>query len=216
MASIIGYITLKSITISQHKKNLQNSISLIELQNIENLQEYVKKVNQRTSLRVTIISEDGIVLAESLVDAIYMNNHSSRYEILRADEETFSHSVRESKTIKDKFLYVAKKVRYKDSSIYIRVSVSLETIMNEFYFLFLNLFLLFLLFFVLAFYILKKMSEKVVFDITQIINYLDEVSRKNYAAVIKVKYFYEFLQISLTLKNLVKRLHSRDKKKTKK
>ena len=216
MASIIGYITLKSITITQHKKNLQNSISLIELENIKNLQEYVKKVSQGTNLRVTMISEDGVVLAESLVEAANMDNHSLRYEILRADKETFAHSVRESKTVKADFLYVAKKVSYKDGSIYIRLSMSLETIMSEFYFLFLKLFLLFLLFFVLAFYVLKKMNEKLVFDITQITKYLDEVSKKNYGAVIKVKYFYEFLQISLTLKNLVKRLHSRDKKKTKK
>ncbi|HLD22313.1 MAG TPA: HAMP domain-containing sensor histidine kinase, partial [Sulfuricurvum sp.] len=45
--------------------------------------------------------------------------------------------------------------------------------------------------------------------------YLDEVSAKNYRAVLKPEYFREFLQISIMLKNLVKKLHNRDKQKRK-
>ena len=59
------------------------------------------------------------------------------------------------------------------------------------------------------------MSQRIVYDISQITNYLDEVSNKNYKAVIKTKYFYEFLQISLLLKNLVKKLSKNEKKKAK-
>lgn len=59
------------------------------------------------------------------------------------------------------------------------------------------------------------MSERIVYDIVQITKYLDEISNKNYKATIKTKYFYEFLQISLLLKNLVKKLHHRDKQKRK-
>lgn len=185
MASAIGYITLKSVTIQQHKRNLQNSIFLIELENVENLQEYVKYVSKTSELRVTIISEDGSTLAESRASGL-------------------------------DYLEVMKKVNYGDGSIYIKLSMSLDGVMGEFYSLFLRLFLLFLFAFTLAFFLLKKMNEKIVFDIAQIINYLDEVTNKNYSAVIKIKHFKEFLQISLMLKNLVKRLHSKDKKKTKK
>jgi signal transduction histidine kinase len=53
------------------------------------------------------------------------------------------------------------------------------------------------------------------YDIEQLTNYLDEISNKNYKAIIKTKYFYEFLQISLLLKNLVKKLSNRDKQKRK-
>jgi len=184
VASIIGYITLKSVTIEQHKKHLQNSISLIELKNVENLQEYVKKVAQSTELRVRITSEDGSLLAGS-------------------------------KVLKSDFLDVAKKVSYKDEFIYIKLYTSLDAIMDEFYFLFLQLFFLFLIVFILAFYISKKISEKILLDIADIRNYLEEISKKNYSAVIKTRYFYEFLQISLKLKNIVKRLHSKDKQKRK-
>jgi hypothetical protein len=60
------------------------------------------------------------------------------------------------------------------------------------------------------------MSEKISYDIEQITNYLDEITKKNYGAVIKIEYFYEFLQIALIVKNLVKKLHSKDKLKRKK
>ncbi|EQB39890.1 hypothetical protein M947_04735 [Sulfurimonas hongkongensis] len=217
VASLIGYMTLKSTIINHNEKNLQNSISLIELelQNIENLQEYATKVSQTTELRVTMIDKDGKIIAESLADESTMDNHSSRYEILHADRDSFAHAIRYSKTLKVDFLYVAKAVKYRDSSIYIRLSMRLDTIMSEFYSLYSKLFLLFLVVVVLAFYISKRMSEKVLLDIAQITNYLDEISSKNYKAVIKIKYFYEFLQISLMLKNLVKKLHSRERQKRK-
>jgi len=216
VASIIGFAILKSVTIAQHKKYLQNSISLIELKKVENLQEYTKKVSQATGLRVTIISEDGSVLAESLSDVSHMDNHSSRNEISQASKGSFAHAKRESKTLNTDFLYVAKKVSYRDDSIYIRLSVGIEAIMSEFNSLFFLLFLSFLFIFALAFYISKKMSEKISYDIEQITNYLDEITKKNYGAVIKIEYFYEFLQIALIVKNLVKKLHSKDKLKRKK
>lgn len=69
--------------------------------------------------------------------------------------------------------------------------------------------------FVLSFiyFIIKKMSDKLSQDIKEFLNYLEEVSNKNYQAVIKIKYFYEFLEMSLRLKNIVKRLNNKDSKK---
>ncbi len=60
-----------------------------------------------------------------------------------------------------------------------------------------------------------KISKKAHYDILQITHYLDQISAKNYRAVLKPEYFREFLQISIMLKNLVKKLHNRDKQKRK-
>ena len=67
----------------------------------------------------------------------------------------------------------------------------------------------------IALIITSKISKRVSYDISQISNYLNEISNKNYKAVIKTQYFSEFLQISLLLKNLLKKLANRDKKKRK-
>jgi signal transduction histidine kinase len=187
----------------------------LELQKIENLDKYASAVKKNTKLRVTIIDANGVVIAESNADKSTMDNHSSRYEIMKANKDEFSHITRYSKTVRVDYLYVAKKIVYKNKDIYIRLSMSLAQVMSDFYSLWSKLALLFLAVLLIAFYASKKMSAKILYDIEQITNFLDEVSNKNYNAIIKTKYFYEFLQISLMLKNLVKKLSSRDKKKRK-
>lgn len=217
ITSVIGYIALKSIVVEHNKNHLKHAIELIEieLKNIDSLDDFVMQINNKTSLRVTIIAEDGVVLAESNADKREMDNHSSRFEIMQSNNQDYGDITRYSKTVKADFLYVAKKIAYKNGHIYVRLSMNLAQIMSDFYSLWIRLFFIFLGIVILATYISKKMSQRIVYDITQITNYLDEVSNKNYKAVIKTKYFYEFLQISLLLKNLVKKLSKNEKKKAK-
>jgi len=187
----------------------------LELQNIDDLEQYAFNIKSNTDLRVTVVDITGVVIAESNADKDAMDNHAKRYEIMQASEDEFSHVLRYSKTLKVDFLYVAKKYIHKENPIYIRLSISLAQVMSDFYSLWSKLALLFIFIVVVAFYASKKMSEKIVYDIGQITSFLDEISDKNYKAVIKTEYFYEFLQISLMLKNLVKKLSSRDKQKRK-
>ncbi len=217
ISSIISYISLKSSIIDNNKIHLQHAISLIELEldDIDDLDSYVQKVAESTGLRMTVVNDDGVVIAESNFDKKNMDNHANRYEIMKSNQETFAHVVRYSNTLKVDFLYVAKKITYKGEKVYLRLSMDLGQIMSEFYSLWSKLITAFVVIFLIAFYISKQMSERIVYDINQITKYLDEISNKNYKAVIKTKYFYEFLQISLMLKNLVKKLSNRDKQKQK-
>ncbi len=217
ISSLISYITLKSIIIEHNKKHLHNAIVLMqfELDNIDNLDAYVTKVNKNTNLRVTIIDEKGVVIAESNADKKNMDNHGSRYEVMQANKKDFANITRYSNTLKVDFLYMAKKTTYRDKNIYIRLSMNLGQIMSDFYSLWSKLSLAFIIVIFISFYISKKMSEKIFYDIEQITKYLDEISNKNYKAVVKTKNFYEFLQISLMLKNLVKKLSNREKQKRK-
>ncbi len=217
IVSVISYVALKDIIIEHNKNHLRHAIELmeIELSSVKNLDEYAAEIHKKTSLRVTIVSDDGLVLVESNMDKKEMDNHSSRYELMQANTHKFGDVVRYSDSVKSDFLYVAKKVNYQERAIYIRLSMSLAQIMYDFYSLWMKLFVIFIIVLVIAAYVSKQMSLKVVYDIEQIANYLDEVSNKNYKSVIKTKYFYEFLQISLLLKNLVKKLSKNEKKKIK-
>ena len=67
--------------------------------------------------------------------------------------------------------------------------------------------------FTVVFYLLKRKKEKIIYDTQKLISYLQELNDKNYEAVFKTKYIAEFLQIEILLKNIIKRLHKRDKKK---
>jgi len=69
------------------------------------------------------------------------------------------------------------------------------------------LFILFIL------YILHKKLDE---DIDAIVYYLKKIDAKEYNAKLKIKNYLEFLEISLLLKNLVKRVYAKDKKNSKK
>ncbi|MDD3476161.1 MAG: ATP-binding protein [Sulfurimonas sp.] len=217
ITSIISYLTLKSIVIEHNKNHLKHAIEImdLELNSVNDLDKYIADIYEKTSLRTTVVDEAGNVLADSEANKVQMDNHAQRFEIIESNTKEYGYIIRYSKTLKMDFLYVAKKITYKDRESYIRVSMSLAQIMDDFYSLWIKLFFIFMGILFIALLISKRMSRKVVYDIEQITNYLDEISDKNYKAIIKTKYFYEFLQISLLLKNLVKKLSKQEKKKSK-
>jgi two-component system, OmpR family, phosphate regulon sensor histidine kinase PhoR len=187
----------------------------LELDRVQNLDIFAKKVHEVTGLRLTFIAKDGLVLAESNREKEEMDNHLLREEIRNIKDQNHGVSIRYSKSVKEDFLYVATHSSYQDKIIYTRLAMSLEQVMSDFYSLWSRLIFVFLFIIAIAFYFTKAMSDRILYDIKQITCYLDEVSNKNYKAILKTKYFFEFLQISLILKNLVKKLSNRDKKKRK-
>jgi len=72
----------------------------------------------------------------------------------------------------------------------------------------LALFILFMIYFSM-----RSIRSELMEDVENFQGYLDEISNKNYQTVIIIKYFHEFLEMSLSLKNVVKRLNNRDTKK---
>ncbi len=217
ITSLISYFALKNSIVEHNKTHLKNSIQIVDLglDNVNNLDEYVSDIHKKTSLRTTIIDENGSILAESNADKAQMDNHLQRFEVMESNTKEYGYIIRYSNTVEADFLYVAKKIVYKNRDIYIRLSMSLAQIMDDFYSLWMKLIFIFIGILIIATIVSQKMSKKVVYDIEQITSYLDEISNKNYKAIIKTKYFYEFLQISLLLKNLVKKLSKNEKKKSK-
>ncbi len=217
LASVASYITLKDIVVEYYEDHLKSSIALIalELNTVESLDTYVKKAHRATGLRITVIDTNGNVIAESNTDKQHMENHANRAEVMASNSQKFGMSTRYSKTLKTDFLYVSKRIIWQQHPIYLRLSISLERIMHNFYALWRNLLIIFALMTLIAIVVSLKMSKRIRYDIMQITQYLDAISNKNYKAVVKTRYFNEFLQISLLLKNLVKKLASREKQKRK-
>jgi signal transduction histidine kinase len=189
ISSLITYVSIKSIIIEHNQNYLQNVISLVNIdaKTTNNLDKFVKNIHKKTNLRVTIMDFDGVVIAESYTNKI-----------------TSSDS-----------LYVTKKIIYKKQVVFLRISKSLETIMQSLYDLWLKLTIVLILIVLSVLYMANGMSKRVVYDIEQITSYLSEISSKNYQAVIKIKYFKEFLHIALLLKDLVKKLDKKSRQKRK-
>ncbi|QFR49764.1 sensor histidine kinase [Sulfurimonas lithotrophica] len=217
LTSIVSYVGLKSIIVSYNTENLKNVIKISAdfLTKVESLEKFSQKIHDKTKYRVTIIDADGKVIVETNEDKTTMDNHSHRYEVMMANKLEFGESVRYSKTIGVDFLYVAKKIIYKDKSYTLRLSMGLAKVLSHFYELSIKIGLIYIFILVISFYTSNRMSQKIIEDIGRIKVYLDEISNKNYKANLKVKYFHEFLEISLLLKNLVKKLDKRDRQKRK-
>ena len=217
IASVITYVTLRSIIVTHNEEDLMQEIEVIGLllEQSGNLERLATEVHQRTGARVTIVNADGNVLAESDYQKEEMESHLNRFEIMQSNSRPYGVSIRYSQTLNTDFLYVAKVTEYRGDKIYLRLSRSLDQVLKSFYALTSRLLLALLFFVVIALLISYSISKKIRYDILQIITYLDEIANKNYKAVIKTRHFGEFLQISLQLKNLVKKLSSRERQKRK-
>jgi signal transduction histidine kinase len=214
VSSGISYYALKSVILENSKKELIDIVNIVDLnlENVDNLSKYINSIHTVADRRITIIDENGKVLAETNFNKEKMENHLHRIEVMQAKKSTYGSSVRFSTTLNTQFLYVAK---HTDSKKYIRVAQNLDSIEKEFYAIYIKIIIVYVIFIFIALVITSKISKRVNYDVNQISDYLSEIANKNYKAVIKTKYFSEFLQISLLLKNLVKKLANRDKKKRK-
>lgn len=217
VASVISYLTLKTMIIDDGKSDLIRSISLLEPLVIasQDLDRLAAETAKKTAYRVTIVNESGVVIAESNTNKKSMENHSGRIEIMHALTEPYGVTIRYSDTLKTNFIYVAKKITTPKQTLFFRLSMSLDRVMDHFYALWLKLFAAFSVLMIFSLIIAYNISKKARHDITQITRYLDDISAKNYKSILKPEYFREFLQISILLKNLVKKLHNRDKQKRK-
>ncbi|WP_298690411.1 HAMP domain-containing sensor histidine kinase [uncultured Sulfuricurvum sp.] len=217
IASLISYLTLKAMLIKDSEDRLIQSIELLEPQivSMDNYDRLAENIHSKTHFRVTVIDENGTVIAESNADKQQMENHSNRVEVMQSMSEPYGVTIRYSHTVKSDFIYVAKKIVSPKRTLYFRLSMSLEGVMNHFYMLWTRFVAAFAVLVVIALLIAYNISKKARHDIIQITQYLDQVSAKNYKAVLRPEYFREFLQISILLKNLVKKLHNRDKQKRK-
>ena len=217
LSSLVSYLSIKNTTIKDNKEQLKKQISILQMQlpYVNDLDLFTAKIHENSNLRVTFIDENGLVLAESNKDKTKMDNHRGRPEIMDAAIREYGFITRYSNTIKTDFVYVAKKITYQGRPVFLRLAVSLDMVMKEFYTLWSRLALVFSAFVLIGLVIAYKISKKIRHDIQQITDYLREISEKNYKAIVKPEFFSEFLYIALTLKNLAKKLNNRDRQKRK-
>ncbi len=103
--------------------------TLLEKDQIEELDTLIKKLGKQIGTRMTIINPEGAVLADSEKNPTLMENHNNRIEIILAIKYGFGTSLRYSASVNEEMLYVAVPIE-KDGKIYgvIRASLFLNEI----------------------------------------------------------------------------------------
>ncbi len=125
---------------------------------------------------------------------------------------TLSESARETRDE----IFIQRKFVRNSQELYVSVGVSSQTVKKDFYSLWIILGGTLLFVWVVSFVVAKSMAYRVERDIRALREYLIAINSKDYETSVHIRYYKEFLQIAVLMKNLVKRLNAREKKLVKK
>lgn len=103
-------------TLSQELMDLGHTIQpeviqLFKENKLNQLDSYAKDLGEKINTRITVIDLQGKVVADSDNDPLLMENHRYRPEIIRAYTGEIGKSVRFSRTVKEKMLYIGLPLR---------------------------------------------------------------------------------------------------------
>ncbi len=95
------------------------------------LQIRVASLRSDAGVRVTLLADDGRVLADTEDDPAKMENHSNRPEVLAARMHTYGSSTRDSTTVHQRLMYVALRTDGAGGIAFVRVAVPLDHVRRQ-------------------------------------------------------------------------------------
>jgi len=213
----IVYYWSKDFYITQTRDALLNDIEIIslELQQNPDFDKLAVNIKNNIKLRITIIAQDGTVMAESHKDKTKMDNHRYRDEIMQSDNKSYGYKIRHSKTINKDLLYIAKKYTFDNKTIYIRLAKELKSINEQILSLGLKVFGVLTLFFIAIFIITYKISKQIEFEVQKIVIFLTSLTKKKKTTYINSDFSLEFSKITKLLTKVSQILTKKEKQKSK-
>lgn len=215
--SITIYFWSKHIYLDQIEKNLSQNIDSLSFSftNLDNVKYIVKTFKAKTGNRITIIDENGVVIADSDKNIKRMENHSNRYEIIHAKYNGYGKKIRFSHTLDQELLYVAKKVVIDDKIYYIRLAdytYKIQDNFTELVYQLIGFIALFLGgFFIVTYYLSLKIKD----ETNSILDYLIQMSHKRPKQELYSDFCEEFSKITRLLNKVASKLSKREKQKAK-
>ena len=153
--SIITYFWSKNIYINQVEKNLLQNIETLSIvfkneDNLGNTSEIIHELHEKLKLRITIIDEFGVVIADSDKELSQIKNHLHRKEIIEEKNNIIGKDNRKSETINKELLYIAKKITISNKIYYIRMADYISIITDNFITLTFGIFLFITFFLIIS------------------------------------------------------------------
>ena len=218
--SVVTYFWSKDIYIDQIEKTLIQNIDTLSIvfknkNDMGNISDIVKDLREKLNLRITIIDENGVVIAESDEELSKINNHLNRKEIVEAQIKNIGKDTRKSETLEKELLYIAKKIIISDKIYYIRMADYISNITDNFMKLTFKIFLFMTFFLILAFLATYLISIKIKKETDNILFFLTQLSDKKSSLLLNSNYTYEFHKITKLLNKVALKLYKREKQKAK-
>ncbi|MFH1452909.1 MAG: ATP-binding protein [Armatimonadota bacterium] len=132
-----NYIEITTSNLKNITRSLMPEVFLfIKNKQLDELDLFVKNMGKSINARITVVSKNGAVLADSQENPVNMENHKERPEIAGALTGSTGKDLRFSNTVKKDMLYVALPVEY-NNEVYgaLRTSVFLKDINSLLYIL---------------------------------------------------------------------------------
>ncbi len=217
---VITYFWSKDIYINQIEKNLLQNIDTLSIvfnnkENLDNIEEIIHQLHEKLKLRITIIDQAGIVIADSDKELSQIKNHLNRKELIEAKNNTVGKDTRKSETINKELLYVAKKITISNKIYYIRMADYISIITDNFISLTFGFFLFVAFFLLIAFLATYFISIRVKKETDNILNFLTLLAHKKPSFTLESKYTHEFFMITKLLNKVAIKLSNKEKQKAK-
>jgi len=94
-------------------------------------QDRLAQMGSQLLARITLLAEDGRVLADSDEDPAQMENHADRPEVRQARDEPFGTTTRFSRTLQEPMMYLAMRTRDGGDVAFVRVALPLTTVQEQ-------------------------------------------------------------------------------------
>lgn len=190
-------------------KLIMTSDIIINNERLENKNDFeavAKKYAKITSLRVTIIDQNGQVLGESSNDASNMESHLNRPEIIKALDYGQGFVKRYSSTTKELYKYYAKKVIINDKVYILRLAVPINELDKIRGNLITYILMGTLLIFLLAGAIGIKITNKYINPIFELTKISKKISQGDFETELKIKAKNEIGELAQAFSNMQSKL----------
>ena len=214
------YFWAKNLYLNQVEKNLIQNIDILSViledtKDINIIKDIIKDLSKKLNLRISIINENGEVVAESHKNIEDIKNHSNRVEIIEARNIGLGKDTRVSETLNKDLIYIAKKVSFNEEIYYLRMADYTNKITDNFKKLTFEIFIYISFFLIIAFISTYFISIKIQRETDSILYFLKEITNKKKPIFLQSNYTFEFYKIAKLLNKVAKKLSKKDEIKAK-
>ena len=214
------YFWAKNLYLNQVEKNLIQNIDILSViledtKDINSITDIIKDLSKKLNLRISIINENGEVVAESHKNIEDIKNHSNRVEIIEATNIGLGKDTRVSETLNKDLIYIAKKVSFNEEIYYLRMADYTNKITDNFKKLTFEIFIYISFFLIIAFISTYFISIKIQRETDSILYFLKEITNKKKPIFLQSNYTFEFYKIAKLLNKVAKKLSKKDEIKAK-
>lgn len=214
------YFWAKNLYLNQVEKNLIQNIDILSViledtKDINSIKNIIKDLSKKLNLRISIINENGEVVAESHKNIEDIKNHSNRVEIIEARNIGLGKDTRVSETLNKDLIYIAKKVSFNEEIYYLRMADYTNKITDNFKKLTFEIFIYISFFLIIAFISTYFISIKIQRETDSILYFLKEITNKKKPIFLQSNYTFEFYKIAKLLNKVAKKLSKKDEIKAK-